>query len=229
MKFRLNQQQFNQFKKALIVRTTPLLLLPMVAVLIFNNPGRATTIILIPIFLGLLVFVMWNSIKKQKKAWATYELTIGDTTIERTQAGFPDISISKSDIVEAIESSNGAITLVTKPKSNSVIVPFAVENKEELLRLIASFVTIRKAKNKYPLLIAYGGSILGLILFFSFMFATDAYLTTVFGSMLLVLCVWGFVATQRNKNVDRKVKRSSYVVFILVIVIISRIIMAWNQ
>ncbi len=229
MKFQLDLAQFGEFKKALLIRTIPLLLFPLIAVLIFNRTDWTTAVFLILIFIVIITFVIRNAIKKQRKAWETFELLIDDTKIERNQQGFPGISITKTDIVEAIEAKNGSITLMTRPKANSIIIPFSVQNKVVLKEVISTFTTIREVKKNYGLLLSYGGAILGLVLFFSFMLSTNFYLTISSGLVLFSLCIWGFIATQRNKNIDKKVKRSSYVIIILLIVIASKLFITMTQ
>ena len=205
MRFALDQAQFSKFRKALLARTIPLLLLPIIATLVFNRPDGTTTLFLIPLFLGIVVFVIRNLIKKQKKAWESFELIIDDFKVERNQDGFPSISVSKTDIKEALEAKNGSITLVTKPSSNSIIIPFSVLKKGELVEAISTFTTLREAKNNNGLLLSYVGAVLGLALFFSLMLSTNFYLTIASGLILFTLCLWGFIESQRNKNIDKKV------------------------
>lgn len=228
MKFQLNQGQFHQFKKSLILKTTPLLLIPFIVVLLFNQVSGTTKLIQIPIFLLIIFFVMVNSVKKQRKAWVSFQLIIDDFKVERIQEGFPSISVLKSDIVEAVEAPNGAITLIAKERSNSIIIPHSIENKEDLLREISKFVIIKKAKSNFGLLALYGGSILGVILLFSFMLSTNSIIIISTGIALASLCFWAFVEIQRNKNYDKKVKRASYTCFILIIVVVVKLFMILN-
>lgn len=229
MRFYLDQDQFNQFKRALLIRTIPLLLLPLTVVLIFNRPEKTTAILLILMFLAIIFFVMRNSIKKQKKAWETFELIIGEFNIERKQEGFPDILISKNEVTEAVEAKNGSVSLISKSNSNMIIIPFSVENKAALLETLSEFTTIRKVKNNNGLLLTYGAGIMGIVLLFSFMLSTNFYFTIVTGFILVAFNIWSFIEIQRNKNIDSKVKRSGYFTFILLIVVAAKLVVAFNE
>lgn len=228
MRFYLDQDQFNQFKRALLIKTIPLLLLPLTVVLIFSRPEKTTAILLILMFLAIIFFVMRNSIKKQKKAWETFELIIGEFNIERKQEGFPDILISKNEVTEAVEAKNGSVSLISKSNSNMIIIPFSVENKAVLLETLSEFTT-RKVKNNNGLLITYGAGIMGIVLLFSFMLSTNFYFTIVTGFILVAFNIWSFIEIQRNKNIESKVKRSAYFIFILLIVVAAKLVVAFNE
>ena len=219
MKFELNLEHFSEFKKSLLMRTIPLMLMPLVAVLVFTK----STMIMVPFFLLIVLFVIMNLIKKQKRAWETFELSIDESKIERSQEGYPTISITKTDIKEAILAKNGSITLVAQPNANSIIIPFSVNNKEELLQIISSFTTVRELKKNNSLLYMYGAGILSLIALFSFMLSTNFYLTIGLGVVLLIFNIWSFIQIQRNKNLDKKVKRASYFMIFMLIVIVGKL------
>ena len=219
MKFELNLEHFSEFKKSLLMRTIPLMLMPLVAVLVFTK----STMIMVPFFLLIVLFVIMNLIKKQKRAWETFELSIDESKIERSQEGYPTISITKTDIKEAILAKNGSITLVAQPNANSIIIPFSVNNKEELLQIISSFTTVRELKKNNNLLYMYGAGILSLIALFSFMLSTNFYLTIGLGAALLVFNIWSFIQIQPNKNLDKKVKRASYFMIFMLIVIVGKL------
>lgn len=223
MKFQLDQGHFKKFRNDLIIKLTPLLLLPLVAILIVSDPIETSTLLLIPIFLIIIISVLYNSIKKQKKAWETFELTIYESTVERVQEGFPSIYVSKNDIIEALETPNGSITLITNPKSNSIIIPFSVRNKIQLIETISSFTPLRRAENSNPIFLIYGSGLLGIFLFLSVMLSTNFYLTIVSGSILIIILCWAFIEIQRNKNIENRVKRSSYIGIILLVVVVYKL------
>src|SRR6187431_95506 len=117
MTFYLDQKAFKSFRNSILLRTTPLLLLPLVFVLIISPPDKKTLPYLILIFLFIITYVMWKSIKRHKKAWETFQLKIEDGNIERTQEGYPKIILPFSDVLEAVEGSDGTIALIAKVRS----------------------------------------------------------------------------------------------------------------
>jgi hypothetical protein len=160
-------------------------------------------------------FSLFSTIKRYKKAWETFELTIEADRIERSQANYPLISLSKNDIIEAIESANGSITIVAKNRAHSILVPGAVESKDKFIEAISSFTQIRKAQNKNYLKLLYGIAIAGIFLMIAFMSSSNLYIILPTGIILLAGFLWGFVELQRNKNYDKKLKRYSYAIFFL--------------
>ena len=172
---------------------------------------------------------MWKSIKRHKKAWETFQLKIEDGNIERTQEGYPKIILPFSDVLEAVEGSDGTIALIAKVRSSSIFISPAIENRSELVSLISGFTTHTIRPAKYNQVYPYVGALIGLGLMATLILSTNFYVIELSGVTLLGICIWGFVEIQRNKNIDKKTKRSSYVMIFLLFFIISRLVLEWIQ
>jgi hypothetical protein len=171
---------------------------------------------------------MFNTLKRQKRAWETFELTIKDNIITRVQEQYPTIILLFSEVVEVIETPNGSITIVAKSKANSIIIPYGPDSKDEFVKIISSFTTLKKATNKYTLLYTIGAGILGLVLFGLFFTSTDFYVIQLSGFAFAGTLIWSFVQIQRNKNIDRKMKLTSYAFIIPLFSVLLRLIASWK-
>lgn len=228
MKFRLDLSQFEAFKKKILLRVVPLLATIIIVILFINQSTWEVMAILAVMFMSLLIFTVRNSIKRQRRAWETFELTITDEGVERVQEGFPLISVLKSDIVEAVEGTDGTITLKTKRKANSVIIPSSIENREEFVKLISTFTIIRPLQNKNTMLITYGSALLGLVLYLLHMYTTNRLVVTISGLTILIILIINFIQIQRNRNINIKVKRYSWFTIILLLTVVLRLFAAWS-
>jgi hypothetical protein len=228
MTFRLNLEKFKEFRKALLIRSLPMLMLPLIFVLYFNRHDVTTLPFLLVIFFGIISFTMFNTLKRQKRAWETFELTIKDNIITRVQEQYPTIILPFSEVVEAIEIPNGSITIVAKSKANSIVIPYGPDSKDEFVKIISSFTILKKAINKYTLLYTIGAGILGLVLFGLFFTSTDFYVIQLSGFAFAGTLIWSFVQIQRNKNIDRKMKLTSYAFIIPLLSVLLKLIASWK-
>lgn len=206
-------------------RAAPVLLIPA-SFLLFYLRGGATDYVVMIIFLACLGFVLWTTRMKQKKVWQTYELVITQSGISRTQYGFPDISILKSDVVEAVQRVDGSISIIAKSRVNNIAIPFAVENRDQLIAEIASFTTIRQL-NSDGIWRFYGGITVFIVLLVVCLVSSNRYVTTISGILIVALLGYSIYETSRSKNIESRTKRLAFMAIIPILVLIYWIISRW--
>jgi hypothetical protein len=186
-----------------------------------SGPSGNETILLIPIMLVIMGISLFRLSKKLKKTWNGFEIIIDDDTITRTQNNVPTITIKKEDVREILESRQGGIALKTDQRIDTIHIPKYVENREELLAILADLKQVKKQPANYNFspLIAVA---LAIGLFVTFSLTKTLLIILITGLILVILLTWGFIEIQRSKLIDSKLKRGSFLFIFLLLSIVLR-------
>ncbi len=225
MRYQLDQSQFNKFRKTLFIRLVPVLLVLEAWIFVINH-DQVWIAVTTSVLLFLVFLVVWlGAIKKQRQAWASFELILHADSIERVQEGFPKLLLLKEEVKSVKEAKNGSITLVAYPRHKSITIPFAVENKPELMQSISSWTSVDQPKGDFSFGLSLLGSVLGLCLLYSTMVSTNFYYTVTSSFALISILLWGFVEIRRNPNFHKNVRQASYAGFIVIAVLIYKLML----
>jgi hypothetical protein len=213
--FTITDQGLQALKKKLINRfiEAGLHVLAFLSVANFLLSGvNERSITLIGLVMLLVLFSIVSSFKKQVKMFAGYRLVVDQDSITREMPGVPDIVIKRSEIREIVKARSGEITIVGNSKLSAIDVPAEVQHIASLEALLNEMkpVTHKTSSQwlaKYQLLLivpVVGGIFYCMI--------SKNLMVSIFGSFALVaLLTIGFVVIQKSKNIERRVKRWSYV------------------
>ena len=166
---------------------------------------------MIPIFIIALGVGIFKGLKRQKTGWDSFQLTIEEDAITRSQNNIPDIMIRKEEIREIFENPDGSLVINTDEKLRFIGIPASVQNRVELLNLLENFGEIQQKSgkgNKGYLTIIASLAVLGLMAVF-FIAKSEIFIIPT-GILLTAALIWSFVQTQKSNLVDKKTKRSSY-------------------
>jgi len=191
----------------------------------YNAKADEYAIITIPatiiIFTIVFAFSIRNVFKKQKKLLDSYALTINDNTITRYQLNTPTITLYRTEVKEILRKSNKGFIIKGINAEDIIYVPSQVENYHELEILLNEIKPIisYSPKNffeKFP--------IITIILVFGLMVGVYASMNKVVvvlcGIPVIIIIAWSFFKLQKNKNIERKAKRSSWIILVILLSII---------
>ncbi|HEX3167739.1 MAG TPA: hypothetical protein VHQ93_15830 [Chitinophagaceae bacterium] len=191
----------------------------------YNAKADEYAIITIPatiiIFTIVFAFSIRNVFKKQKKLLDSYALTINDNTITRYQLNTPTITLYRTEIKEILRKNNKGFIVRGMNAEDTIYVPSQVEKYHELEILLNEIKPIisYRPKNvfeKFP--------IVTIILVFGLMVGVYASMNKVVvvlcGIPVIIIIAWSFFKIQKNKNIERKAKRSSWVILVILLSII---------
>jgi hypothetical protein len=221
--FTITDQGLKALKKKLIKRLIPIFatLLVIVAVVNFWTAGNAQssqTILFAVFFIAIVVFSFFNNFKRQVKMLAGYRLTIDDDSVTREMQGMPLITIKKSEIREIVKTSSGTLAIIGDSKINAIGVPAEVENIDTLEEMLKSIKPLTHKRSmdwlqRFPFLIIVPVIAVIFICFSS----ENLFISTLGGLAFVGLLTWGFVVIQKSKNVEKRVKRLSFVALLPII------------
>jgi hypothetical protein len=105
--FKLRKDGFKEVRKSMLLNSIPFSLMVVVGGLLvahFNSIGqktdKSTFPIVIPLFIGALIFGLYSGIRRQKEVFDSYILTVDHLGVTREQKNFPTIAISNEEIAE---------------------------------------------------------------------------------------------------------------------------------
>jgi hypothetical protein len=195
-----------------------------------NSKGKTTDINILPFIIPVMALALgaglYRGVNRQRALFESYTLTLTNNLITREQLNTPAISIYFNDIKEIAKNSKGEFTVKGKDATDIIIVPVQIENHHHLenaLALIRSITTKSKAPflEKYRTLL----SLLTMGLMLCVYAVTNKVLVTLSGTLFIGIMLWGLIEIQKNKNIDNKTKRNSWVVLIVIISVIAVMVM----
>ena len=173
--------------------------------------------------ISILGFIFFNMLKKLKHSYLNYILTIQEDVISCTKQSFiPTISIPKSEISAIIEDQHGNLTIKgSNPKIFIYILPYLEHLDEVKLQLSAIKPITLQDRNKnifekFPqILIIMMGCMVAIYLSY------NKILVAITGTITIGLLSWFFYSMQKNKQLDKKLKRNSWWVLVVLFSVIA--------
>ena len=228
--FKIKENGFKEIRKQTLMRIIPMALIAVVVGLaIFEiNSSKSSKSdinvypIVVPIVIGALAFGLNKGIKRQKVIYDTYELNVDADGITREQANTPTIRLLFSDITKITKSSKGGFVITGKSITNSILVPTQIDDLTGLENVLNENCTIRISTSKpliQRLMIPILFAVLGLMAVTYV--STNKILVALSGTILTIVMIFSFVKIQTNKNIDKKSRRSSYSMLIVILSIIG--------
>ena len=226
--FKIRHDGFNEVRKKIISRTVPIALLAAIGGLTisyFNSKSESLDItfllIIFPFILVLIGLGLFLGIKRQKDIFNSYTLTIEDENILKSQNLISDIKIHFKDIKEIIKNKDGSFVIKGKQSRDIIGIPVQLENIDELELTLSNIfeITLNDKKTltqKFPWVLPLAVIVLMIIVYIS----ENKILVGIAGITLVIGLVYSFVVTQRNKQIDRKTKRTMWLSLIVLFSII---------
>lgn len=231
--YKIKAEGFGEIRKQIIIRTIPMGLIALavgIGISVYNSDGQDNQVsvlpIVIPICLGALAFGISKGLNRQKLLFESYKLSISNDEIIREQTNTPTIRIPYSDINSIIKDDKGNFSIKGNKALDIIGVPSQIENYEQLEKLLNQILPI-ETKNQVSSNQKY--QILSVLLTLGFMatiyISTNKFFVGISGTLLSGILIWSFIQVQRNKNIDNKTKRGSYLtILVLFSVIVTMIV-----
>lgn len=213
-----------QFLKKILVFISIIAVIVMAST-IYNAKADEYAMITIPVtiivFTIVVAFSIRNMFKKQKELLDSYALTINDNTIIRYQLNTPTITLYRTEVKEILRKNNKGFIIKGINAEDIIYVSSQVENYRELEILLNEIKPIisYSPKNffeKFP--------IITILLVFGLMAGVYASMNKVVvflcGVPVIIIIVWSFIKIQKSKNLERKAKRSSWIILVILLSVI---------
>lgn len=180
------------------------------------------------LFTPVMCYSTYQTLKRQKRMFESFRLTITEDAFIREQHNTPTITIPKSSIREITRTPGGILCIFGESKLNAIGIPAQIENADDLERALSEIKPVIIKSNWTPqvflqlgvLLLVMAGSSLGLL-------SEDRIIVTISGVALCAFLVYGFILIHRSKNIDNRMKRMRYIGIIPVLSILGWMALQW--
>ena len=168
----------------------------------------------------------FRALRRIKKAYESYELTISENLIAREQANTPTISIFLGEVEEIIKRRNKILMVRGKTVRDMILIPAQIENYEQLetvLNEIKPITTKGKTTSWIQLQRLLG--LVAVALMICVYTVDNKVVVGVAGALFTALFIYSFLQIQKSKNVDYRTKRSRWITLIVVLSVLGFTIM----
>jgi len=227
-KFTLKESTFKEFRKKIIIRSMIITLVLVGFFIYLNTPNLEVgslfenlPFLFMPVIIGCLIIGFIRGVKRQKKAFHSFELIIDDHKIIRKIHLCEDIELPFSMIEGVVKHKNGSLTIKGQNINNSIGVPFQLEGMGELENILSSIVEInlhdkRTFAQMYPSYLSWIALAATLIVFM----VENKYLVAVAGVISMAGWIFIFVFIQKVKHYNKTTKRAMFFLFPLLFSVI---------
>jgi len=230
--FRIRENEFEEIKKKILVKSFIAMITAITAGLVIsyvntdhNKDDINVFPFIIPLMVAFMGYRMYTGTKRLKHSFDSYQLTIRDSLITREQVNLNPLSISAIELKEIIKKKDGGFTIKGLTSTDIIYVPAQMDKVEELEFLLSSLhpVTVNKKESilqKYSFVLVF--ITIGLML--GVYTAANKIIVAISGTLFIGLFSWCIYEIQRSKNVDARIKRTSWVMIIVVLSVILAMI-----
>jgi hypothetical protein len=221
--YKLDPLRFKEFRTRYILRLFPIFLLAIIGgftIILFTNQDielltfGITTIIAFTV----IAFVLSSNLRIQARLWNLYELTIESDSVSQFQGSSNEIILFKEDIKEINLLSNGDIVIKTDKNNKSITISAFIRNRDEVLIELEKLGEINKieTKNLRNWLLIFLLSSLTITAMIIFHVTNILDLMIISGISIIAIFLWSFIEIRLNQNLDKKIKKYSYLMFIVI-------------
>jgi hypothetical protein len=225
--YKLDPLRFKEFRTRYILRLFPIFLLAIIGgftIILFTNQDielltfGITTIIAITV----IAFVLSSNLRIQARLWNQYELTIESDSVSQFQGSSNEINLLKEDIKEINLLSNGDIVIKTDKNNKSITISAFIQNRDEVLIELEKLGEINKIETKdlrnwFLIFLLPSLTIAAMI---TFHVTNILDLMIISGISLIAMFLWSFIEIRLKQNLDKKIKKYSYFMFIAIAIIL---------
>lgn len=175
------------------------------------------------LYTGLIAYLTIRRTRRLlKNAVETFELTIDDQQITRTQREAPTIVIPRSQVKCISEQAGRGFRIETANLRQNIWVPRELEGYDEVKTLLAA-ATEQSKTTRYPLVIMYGLSLLFVAGFLTVLYSHQRSVVMGVGAATLCFYIYYVFALIRSwQNLSRPMKRILWVMVLPAIVVAAR-------
>ncbi len=228
--FHLSEEYFKRLKTLTLTYTVPLLLLGVPAISYFEGRARSqsqtSTFVSWLLSSAIIAFSLYVALRRQVKLWRTFQLTVDEESVSRTQEAHAPVVIRASEIQQIREAPRRGLTVVTQHGGVALSIPETLADYSECRARLARWApiqTVRGPLNRV-LLLATAFVFMGAYVLFNRM--RDPSAIVLLGVPLAGLFIFSHVGLMRSPDVDQRTKRFAWLAAVPVLQIAGRIITA---
>jgi heme/copper-type cytochrome/quinol oxidase subunit 2 len=169
---------------------------------------------------------IFRGLRRVKKAYESYELTISENLIAREQANTPTISIYLTEVEEIIKRKNKGFMVRGKTVRDMILIPAQIENYEQLETALNEIKPIsNKGKTTSWIKVQRLVGLVAVALMICVYTVDNKIVVGVAGALFTAFFIYSFIQIQKSKNIDYRTKRSRWITLIVVLSVLGLTIM----
>jgi hypothetical protein len=227
--FKIRDGGFNEIRKKILLRTIPMLFLAGgagIAISMVNSKNKKDDINVLPFTIPLFLVAgsigLYRGTSRQKAAYESYTLSIGNGLITREQVNTVRIAIPFDEIRQITRYKAGNFTIKGNKPSDLILIPAQVDNAAQLELTLQDIkgITTKETESilqKYPAITA----LVTVGLMICVYALQNKIIVGISGTILIGLMLWSFFKMRSNKNIDNRTKHSSWLIFIVLASVIG--------
>lgn len=176
------------------------------------------------LFTGLLLFLIYRMLRQLRQQWQSYRLEISDDSVTVNINVLKQITIAKAEIVAIEELPDRRLRIRTAEKGKVVVIPPYLDGYQEVRALLNDWSLIRYAGQSQTQVWNIVFSLLAIAAMAIVFYSKVKYLVLISGGLSFIMLTWGFIYIQRNKLYNLKIKRLSWYVLLILLVVIFKIV-----
>ena len=224
--FRISEQQYRKFRRRLLAIYIPLFAIAITVIAVTEfitaaSGGFPIGLIIVPFMLIYFSFVIYRTLRRQRRIMMSYTLTITDSGITREQDNTPTISISFMEVREIIKTRKGAFLIKGVDRKDLIYILRDLNEDGKLEQKLQSFAPITTDK-KDPFMLKYRLTIrlVAIGMFLCLYNIHNKPVNVACALLLSGLLAWSIYETQTSKNVTTYAKRASWLNLLIIAAIL---------
>lgn len=226
--FKVGKDGLAGFRKTLFIRMFALFFVSAAATVTIsaindeNERGLLDILFTAAILIVVIIVVVYRSVNKQVKIMEVFRLVITGSDITREQGGKLPLTFSQTEIKEIIKTARGSFIIKSTISNETLVIPYFIENYTEAEKLLLQFGNITTEPQK--IIVQKLTALLPLVaiaLLVAVYTCDNKWVVGITGTSLLAFMAWSLIKVQGNKNLDRKVRASSWGLILVAISVIT--------
>jgi hypothetical protein len=227
MQYKKSKEGFRKLKNRAIIFLGVVVLFAGIVINI-NNDSADIYILLgtMAWVLVILTFTSYRTFKKLKEVYGSYTLTLEPDELIITQFGKPETTLMYGRIQSITKKSNGSLVLKSAFEGD-VFIPYDLEDFDYIEKRLAGIRPV-DVDNKVPFLEKYKipVTIIVLVAFVLTMSQTNIIVVIVCALIVVPFMVYSFFTLYKNKDLDPKVRRGMWWLWVVIFSIVGRVVMS---
>jgi hypothetical protein len=222
--YRNNAAGYNAFRKQILAKTIPLMagvLLFGLAIAYFSESttkaSLQSTIAYMVIIAVYFAYSIFRGAKRQRAAFDSYQLIVGDDYLQRKQNNLADKTISFNAVTTITEDKRHNLYVRGAGKEDLIYIYNYIEDYDNIRAMLQSImiITIEGRKGilqKYATVFSL--ATLGLMA--TLYISDNKIVTGTAGLLLIAVLVWSFYKIRTSTFLDEKMKRRAWFILFLI-------------
>lgn len=223
--FKISEDAYKRFRKKGLMILIPLAVVGVIVLVVTSimqerNSEFQTWPYALPILFLLYGWFFFRSLKRQKTLLLSYRITLTEHDITREQMNTPTLTINFMEIKEIIKTKKGNFMIQGLHRTDAIHIPYWIENADQLEAALQRFAPITD-RASVPLYVWNRSlvSVFGLAMLLVVEFAENKIIVGTCAVLGITALIWAFYETYISKNLPANVRRKSWSMLLLILVI----------